>query len=129
MSLRRWIGRALFWFARSSAGGAVAGWSFAHASGAIPVTRLLETDSVIAFRHPQPSYAVHILIVPKQRIPTLLDLHDRNMRVVGDVIAVTQRLVRDLDLSDKGYRLQVNGGVYQDVRQLHFHLISGIARR
>lgn len=128
MSLRSWIGRGLFRFARSRAGGAIAGWGFAHASGAIPVTRLLETDTVIAFRHPQPSYAVHILIVPKQRIPTLLDLHDRNMRVVGDVIAVTQRLVRELGLAETGYRLQVNGGVYQDVRQLHFHLISGLSR-
>lgn len=128
MSLRRWIGRGLFRFARSGAGGAIAGWSFAHASDAIPVTRLWETDHVIAFRHPQPSYAVHILIVPKRRIPTLLDLHDGNMRVVGDVIAVTQRLVRDLDLTNSGYRLQVNGGEYQDVRQLHFHLISGLSR-
>ena len=33
-------------------------------------------------------------------------------------------LVQDLELAERGYRLIVNGGAYQDVKQLHFHLIS-----
>jgi diadenosine tetraphosphate (Ap4A) HIT family hydrolase len=34
--------------------------------------------------------------------------------------------VSELELERAGYRLVVNGGKYQDVAQLHFHLISEI---
>jgi hypothetical protein len=32
--------------------------------------------------------------------------------------------VRELALEAKGFRLTVNGGAYQDVAQVHWHLIS-----
>lgn len=41
-----------------------------------------------------------------------------------DVVQVTQSLVRRLGLERCGYRLVVNGGAYQEVSQLRFHLIS-----
>ena len=41
---------------------------FAHMSFALPVNRLIETETLIAFRHPTPAWAVHILIVPKKVI-------------------------------------------------------------
>jgi diadenosine tetraphosphate (Ap4A) HIT family hydrolase len=37
---------------------------------------------------------------------------------------VGQSLVGDFALEACGYRLVTNGGRYQDVPQLHFHLIS-----
>lgn len=105
-------------------GGGIARWGFARASAAIPVHRLHETDLVLAFYHPQPSYPVHVLIVPKRSVPNVLALSDNDLPVVRDVIRVTQRLVRELRLHEGGYRLMVNGGMYQDVEQLHFHLIG-----
>jgi histidine triad (HIT) family protein len=99
-------------------------WGFAHMSGCLPVTRLYETDSVVAFYHPRPSYAVHVLIVPKRGIAGLGAIGAKDMPVLGDVVAAAQHLVRTLGLEKRGYRLVVNGGAYQDVGQLHFHLIS-----
>jgi hypothetical protein len=46
------IRRLLFTFARSSLAGWIVGWLFAHMSFVIPVSRLRETDSLIAFHHP-----------------------------------------------------------------------------
>jgi diadenosine tetraphosphate (Ap4A) HIT family hydrolase len=37
---------------------------------------------------------------------------------------VIQSLVVEFRLEEIGYRLIVNGGKYQDVPQLHFHLVS-----
>ena len=43
-------------------------------SFAIPLHKLRETPTLLAFYHPQPSYPVHILILPKRAIASLADL-------------------------------------------------------
>lgn len=103
----------------------VIGWGFENMSFAIPVKRLKETPTLIAFHHPSPAYATHILLVPKKALPTLLDLCPENTPLLEDLFATVQELVKELHLEDKGYRLIVNGGNYQEFPQLHFHLISG----
>ena len=90
----------------------------------MPVNKLYETELVVAFYHPKPSHNIHILIVPKQAIENFLALSPDHKPVIQDVIATAQHLVRELQLTEKGYRLVVNGGPYQDVQQLHYHLIS-----
>jgi histidine triad (HIT) family protein len=104
--------------------GRVVGWVFQHMSFAIPVRRLRETASLMAFYHPNPAYPVHVLIVPKQACASLMELSAQDAGFLADLVAAVQWLVRDLGLENKGYRLVVNGGEYQDVAQLHFHLIS-----
>jgi len=115
----------LFYLARSSFGHLLVGWIFAHMSFAIPVNRLRDTDTLLAFHHPKPSYPVHILLVPKKAIGSLADLQPEDNPFLMEVFSVTQELIEELDLTTSGYRLIVNGGEYQDVPQLHFHLISG----
>ena len=101
------------------------GWGFEHMSFLIPAKRLRETPSLIAFNHPRPSYAVHILIIPKKAVPSLMDLGAVDDIFLHDLVQTTQELVRELELESKGYRLIVNGGKNQDFPQLHFHLVSG----
>lgn len=93
-------------------------------SFAIPVKRLHETATLLAFYHPRPSYAVHILIVPKKALDSLSALDSSDDIFLADVFRTTQILVKELNLATNGYRLIVNGGEYQEVPQLHFHLIS-----
>jgi histidine triad (HIT) family protein len=114
----------LFALARGRAVGVVVRWGFAHMSGCLPVSRLYESDSVVAFYHPRPAYAVHVLIVPKRGIAGLGAVGAKDQPLLGEVVAAAQRVVRMLGLEEQGYRLVVNGGAYQDVGQLHFHLIS-----
>jgi len=111
--------------ARSRVGLSIIGWVFSHMSSALPVKRLRETESLIAFYHPQPSYPVHILLVPKRAIASLANLTPADADFLADLIPTVQSLVAELGLEQAGYRLIVNGGLYQDAAQLHFHLISG----
>lgn len=103
----------------------VLGWGFEHLSFLIPAKRLKETASLVAFVHPKPCYEVHILIVPKKALPSLMDVQDSDADFLADLVKTTQELVKELDLEQKGYRLIVNGGANQDIPQLHFHLVSG----
>jgi diadenosine tetraphosphate (Ap4A) HIT family hydrolase len=115
----------LFRLARSRFARYVIGWMFAHMSFIIPVNRLRETDTLLAFHHPQPSYPVHILIVPKRALGSMNDLTPADADFTADLFATVQSLVAELHLEAPGYRLICNGGAYQDVPHLHFHLISG----
>ena len=107
----------------------IVGWFvcylFAKMSFVIPVKRLRETKTLIAFYHPQPSHDVHILLVPKKAVKNFSDLSTEDTDFLTDLVNVVKSLVLELELEEPGYRLVVNGGLYQDIPQLHFHLISG----
>jgi histidine triad (HIT) family protein len=91
-------------------------------SFAIPVKRLRETQTLMAFHHPNPSYKFHVLLVPKKSVASLKEMDATDITFLSDLFAAVQSLVDEFQLA--AYRLIVNGGEYQDFPQLHFHLIS-----
>lgn len=120
--MKRWF----FSIARLPASRLIVRWVFAHMSFLIPVQRLRETETLIAFHHPQPSYPFHVLLVSKQGYASLLDVPPQAADFMRDLIETVQDLVREFQLNAGGYRLIANGGAYQEVPQLHFHLVSDV---
>jgi histidine triad (HIT) family protein len=110
--------------ARTRPGRFLAGFIFAHMSQLLPVDRLAETGTLIAFRHPHPAYPFHVLIVPKSQVASLEALDPADSTFLSDLYSTVQALVKQFDLGVDGYRLIVNGGKFQDFPQLHFHLMS-----
>jgi len=102
----------------------VIGWIFTHMSFAIPVKRLRETENLMAFYHPKPSYKFHVLLVPKKAVASLKEFDLKDSIFLTELFSTVQSLVDEFHLS--AYRLIVNGGAYQDFPQLHFHLISDV---
>ena len=88
----------------------------------IPVQRLRETKTLMAFHHPKPSYAFHVLIVHKREIKSLKDVGAQDTDFLTDLYKTVQSLVDEFQLP--AYRLIVNGGEYQDFPHLHFHLVG-----
>jgi histidine triad (HIT) family protein len=78
----------------------------------------------VAFRHPNPSYPFHVLLVPKKAVASLKEFDAKDTAFLADLYSTVQSLVEEFHLS--AYRLIVNGGEYQDFPQLHFHLISEV---
>jgi histidine triad (HIT) family protein len=115
---------ALFWLARSRAARWGIGFIFTYMSFVIPVERLRETATLLAFYHPRPGYPLHILIVPKRALGSLAELRPQDSDFTADLFQTVQSLVAEFNLEEAGYRLISNGGRYQDVPHLHFHLIS-----
>jgi histidine triad (HIT) family protein len=110
--------------ARSRFGRRITGWLVAHASPALPLKRVHTTRTLVAFHHPRPSYPLHILIVPRRARCDLTALSAADSAFMVDLFATVRLLVERYDLARVGYRLIANGGPYQDVPQLHFHLIA-----
>ncbi len=101
------------------------GWLFANMSPVLPVHRLYESQWLIAFKHPSPSYPVHILLVPKVELAGIEALGPENADLLVDLFIAVQTMVNKMALAEPGYRLIANGGRYQEVPHLHFHLVSG----
>ena len=122
MSLKR----ILFKIARGRFATFFIGFAFEHFTALIPLQRLWENERGIIFKHPAPSYQTHWLAVPKKRICsfTAIDFADNEMQQT--ILELVERLMKTaVSHHLTTYSIIINGGSYQDVPQLHFHLISG----
>src|SRR3990172_5540355 len=90
----------------------------------IPAFPVLETRNVVAYHHQEPSYPFHVLIVPKRNLESIMGLYETDGSLLVEIITVVKSLVEEYQLVETGYRLIVNGGRYQHIPQLHFHLIA-----
>ena len=113
--------KLLFRLANTSIGRFLAGWIIAHMSFVIPARRLRETDTLLAFPHPQPVHPFHVIILPKKDIRSFAELAPADP-FLAELVTVVQSLVVEYHLP--AYRLIVNGGASQEFPHLHFHLIS-----
>lgn len=101
-------------------------WMLNQVPFAIPVKRLRETDSLLAFMHPRPAYPFHVILLPKKAIRSFSEL-DPADPFLADLVTTAKSLVDEYHLL--AYRLIVNGGEYQEFPHLHFHLISDVPPR
>ncbi len=91
-------------------------------SGKTPVETVIETESVLAFHHTRPFWPVHIVVVPKQHVDSLLTVESDLLLQLMDVAKKVARMV----LEEHGAaRILTNLGDYQDSKHLHFHVTSG----
>ncbi len=86
-----------------------------------------QDESVVAFKDINPKAPVHILIVPRKHVATLLDLEQTDKGLIGDVFCVAARLAKDQGIAEDGFRVVVNcgAGAGQSVFHIHFHLLGG----
>ena len=96
------------------------------ASGEIPSKKVYEDDRVCAFYDLDPQAPVHVLIIPKKHISSIMELDEENADVVSHVFLVAKKLAGELGL-EKGFRIVSNCGEDggQSVLHLHFHLLGG----
>src|SRR5678816_1306882 len=67
-------------------------------------------ESVVAFRDIRPKAPVHILIIPRKHVATILDLEANDQAVVGQILLVIAKLAREQGIADSGFRVVVNSG-------------------
>lgn len=70
--------RFIYSFAKTWLGGILVHWAVAYFAFLIPGKKEVETDTLLAFHHPNPSYPLHILIVPKRNYRSLTDLPSKD---------------------------------------------------
>ena len=94
-------------------------------SGRTLVEVVVETAEVLAFRHTRPFWPVHIVVVPKRHVPSLVDLGGADETLLHEVLAVVRRVASEVTREYGACRVLTNLGRYQDSKHLHFHVNSG----
>jgi len=93
----------------------------------IPAKIVFEDESCLAFHDVSPQAPVHVLVIPKKPIESLVQLQSADAELLGHMWLVIPKVAAELGLSESGYRVVVNCGREggQSVDHLHFHILGG----
>lgn len=91
--------------------------------GEIKTNPVLETETILAINDINPLAQVHIVIMPKKHIESVLTVSKDDSKEVTAMFAAAQKIVQDRQI--EAFRLAFNGGRYQHVPHLHMHLLAG----
>lgn len=94
----------------------------------LPAEVVYKDKEIIAFVPLRRQTPVHFLIVPKKRIPTITDLEDEDIHLIGKMYKVARDLAKKYGISETGYRLAMNTNEDsgQSVFHIHLHLLGGM---
>ena len=95
--------------------------------GDIPSSKVYEDDEILAFNDINPVAPIHVLVIPKKHIKSLVDVEPGDERIIANIYKVINKIAEEKGIKEKGYRVVVNCGEDggQEVGHLHFHLIAG----
>ncbi|MBO4353838.1 MAG: histidine triad nucleotide-binding protein [Clostridia bacterium] len=94
--------------------------------GSIPSKKAYEDDRILAFYDINPQAPVHILVVPKEHIPSVDGINEKNSSVVAYIFEKIPAIAKEAGITN-GYRVISNCGddACQSVHHLHFHILGG----
>ncbi len=105
------------------------------AAGTIPSKKVYEDEDLVVFHDINPAAPMHLLVVPREHIPTLADCTDRHQALLGKMLLLAPRLANEngggyVDAADGpagGFKSLFNTGPDggQEVYHLHLHVMGG----
>lgn len=96
------------------------------ARGEIPSRKAYEDEDVVAFHDVRPQAPVHLLVIPREHVPTLYDAGMAQQRALAKMLALAGELARK-EGATEGFRTIINTGRvgHQEVYHLHMHILGG----
>ncbi len=95
--------------------------------GEIPSEKVYEDEDILAFKDINPAAPIHVLIIPKKHIATLMDITPEDNELMTKIMNAVQKVAKIVGADEKGFRLIANCGPDsgQEVMHIHFHLLAG----
>lgn len=97
-------------------------------SGRTEVRKVRETERVLAYHHTRPFWPVHIVVIPKLHVPSLVDLGAEGAEILPELLEVVRDVAAEVTAEHGAARVLTNLGEYQDSKHLHFHVNFGEPR-
>jgi histidine triad (HIT) family protein len=93
--------------------------------GEIPAKIVAETEHCIAFRDIDPKAPTHVLVIPREHVPSLDRATDPAL--VGRIALLAAEIARTEGVAESGYRtvFNTNADAGQSVDHIHLHLLGG----
>lgn len=95
--------------------------------GEIPSKKVYEGEDVYAFSDINPQAPIHILVIPKKHISSIVELNEENKDIVGKIFITINKIAKENGFLEDGFRVISNCGenAGQTVKHLHFHILAG----
>ena len=93
----------------------------------IPSNKVYEDDMVLAFKDINPQAPIHILVIPKKHIPSILEISKEDDTLIAHIYDVINIIAKKENIDKTGFRVITNCGqdAGQEVMHLHFHILAG----
>lgn len=90
----------------------------------IPSSIVYEDDKVLAFNDINPQAPIHIIVIPKKHVDSIIEA---DSDTVKDLFNAINKIAKDKGLDKDGFRVITNCGenAGQTVKHLHFHILAG----
>jgi histidine triad (HIT) family protein len=96
--------------------------------GEIPSEKVYEDADVLAFEDIHPMAPVHVIVIPKRHVATLMDLKSDLPETMAALYRGAQETAKRKGIDQRGFRTVINcnreGG--QIVYHLHMHVLGGM---
>jgi histidine triad (HIT) family protein len=95
------------------------------AKGQIPANKVFEDSDFIAFHDIAPKAPLHLLVIPKQHLVSLLEVGQEHQALLGKMLVLAPQLAKD-NGHPSGFKLVINNGQSggQEVYHLHMHVLG-----
>ena len=96
-------------------------------AGRNPANIEYEDDEILAFQDIYPKAPVHLLVIPKRHVESVMTLSPEDAPLVGRMVLAAKRIGESRGLAERGYRLAIHCGPEggQIVYHLHLHFLAG----
>ena len=95
----------------------------------VPAKEVFRDDEIVAFEDIRPVAPTHVLVIPKEHIPSIHDLTAAHGPMLVRMFGVANRIADERKIDRDGYRIVFNKGPQagQSVYHVHLHLLGGRA--
>jgi histidine triad (HIT) family protein len=97
-------------------------------SGDLVVERVFEDELVLAFHHPRPSAAPHVVVIPKAHVASLLVPEALDGDLLVSMLTAVQVAAATIGVdSDPGFYVRANAAAPVVTPHMHWHVFPGAA--
>ena len=96
--------------------------------GEIPSNKVYEDENVLAFYDIHPVTPIHVLVIPKKHIESIVKLEsEEDYKYVKSIHKAINEIAKKLNIAEEGFRVVANCGENggQEVKHLHYHILAG----
>jgi histidine triad (HIT) family protein len=91
-------------------------------TGKLEVSMVWEDERVLAFHHPHPQDEIHVVVIPKDHVTSILDPLALNADLLVSMLLAVQKTARLLKLDETGFYVRINAAAPGVTPHMHWHI-------
>lgn len=93
-------------------------------SGKLAINKVWEDAHVLAFHAPRPAAQIHVVVIPKKHVSSLLDPMALDGALLTSMIRAIQEVARELGLDRTGFYVRANAAAPGVTPHMHWHVMG-----